>query len=93
VNCAPRTARTLIVYRSGSARRGAGRAEAGFELNNRRGSREIGVRDTSTGGGVFAGFDANRAAGRRAGQARAAKRSTGPPLIVKNPATNTLPLR
>jgi len=35
--------------------------------------REIPARNSSAAGGVFAAFDVNRAAGRRAGQARAAK--------------------
>jgi len=54
--------------------------------------RRTGARDTSGAGGVFAGFDANRAAERRAGQARAAKRSAGLPLIVWDLVTNGFPL-
>jgi len=43
-------------------------------LRNRRGLREFGARDSSLAAGVFAGLDVHRAAERRAGQARAAKR-------------------
>jgi len=64
-------------------------------LRNRRGSGEIGARDSAIVGGAFAGFDVHRAAERRAGQARAAKRirSNSPPLIVENLVTNTFPSR
>jgi len=64
-------------------------------LRNRRGSRGFGARESSAAVGVFAGLDVHRAAGGRAGQARAAKRnrSSGLPFIVENLATNTIPLR
>jgi len=50
------------------------------------------VWDSSAVAGVFAGLDVHRAAGRRAGQARAAKRSNGLPLIVEKLVANTFPL-
>jgi len=63
-----------------------------FELRNRRGLREISARESSAAAGVFATFGVHRAAGRRAGQARAAERSNGRPLIVENLVTTTFPL-
>jgi len=48
--------------------------EAVFESSHRRGSREIGAPESSAAAGAFGGLEVRRAAGRGAGQARAAKR-------------------
>jgi len=42
---------------------------------NQRGLREISARDSSAAAGVFVAYHVHRAAGDRAGQARAAKRN------------------
>jgi len=57
------------------------------------GSREIGARDSSVADGVFAGFDADRAARGSRGSSPRRETMKRLRLIVENLVTNTLPLR